>query len=45
LRNALKQFEFNSRNELSELLGKRAEQLKVEDFIYLTQNVIPNSNK
>ena len=38
LRNALKQFQFGSEKKLKDLLSKRAEQLSVGDFIFLTRN-------
>jgi 16S rRNA (adenine1518-N6/adenine1519-N6)-dimethyltransferase len=41
LRNSLKNYTFSDSEKIIFLLTKRAEQLKVEDFIYLTQNVIP----
>ncbi len=39
LRNALKTFTFETTEEITELLTKRAEQLSVEDFIILTKAV------
>jgi len=39
LRNALKLFTLNSNDEIEILLQKRAEQLNVEEFIFLTKNV------
>jgi len=39
LRNALKSFTLNSNAEIEILLQKRAEQLNVEEFIFLTKNV------
>ena len=39
LRNALKSFTLNSNDEIEILLQKRAEQLNVEEFIFLTKNV------
>ena len=39
LRNALKTFTFEKNNEVTALLLKRAEQLSVDQFIKLTQNV------
>tara|TARA_Y100001968_G_C19406686_1_gene744054 strand:- start:503 stop:1255 length:753 start_codon:yes stop_codon:yes gene_type:complete len=39
LRNALKSFTLNINSEMNKLLQKRAEQLEVEDFIFLTKNV------
>lgn len=40
LRNALKSFTFKQSEELTHLLTKRAEQLSVADFVFLTKNVI-----
>ena len=39
LRNALKSFTLNSNDKIEILLQKRAEQLNVEEFIFLTKNV------
>jgi len=39
LRNALKSFTWNLNDEIEILLQKRAEQLNVEEFIFLTKNV------
>ena len=39
LRNSLKSFTLNSNSEIEILLQKRAEQLDVEEFIFLTKNV------
>ncbi len=39
LRNSLGKFQFVESDTLLELLTKRAEQLKIEDFVYLTQNL------
>ena len=39
LRNALKSFTLNLNDEIEILLQKRAEQLNVEEFIFLTKNV------
>jgi 16S rRNA (adenine1518-N6/adenine1519-N6)-dimethyltransferase len=39
LRNALKSFTLDSNSEIEKLLQKRAEQLDVEEFIFLTKNV------
>jgi len=39
LRNSLKLFTLNSNSEIEILLQKRAEQLDVEEFIFLTKNV------
>ena len=39
LRNALKSFTLNVNHNMNKLLQKRAEQLEVEDFIFLTKNV------
>ena len=41
LRNALKSLHFNEFEGKAELMGQRAEQLSVEQFIYLTQQFIP----
>ncbi|MCP4550812.1 MAG: 16S rRNA (adenine(1518)-N(6)/adenine(1519)-N(6))-dimethyltransferase RsmA [Bacteroidetes bacterium] len=40
LRNALKSFTFKQSEEITHLLTKRAEQLSVADFVFLTKNVI-----
>jgi len=39
LRNALKPFTLGNESELQDLLNLRAEQLSVDDFIQLTNNV------
>jgi 16S rRNA (adenine1518-N6/adenine1519-N6)-dimethyltransferase len=39
LRNALKSFNFNNNESLTELLSKRAEQLGVDDFVRITNNI------
>ncbi len=39
LRNALKSFNFDKKESLTELLSKRAEQLGVEDFVRITNNI------
>ncbi len=39
LRNSLKNFNFSQPEILGEILSKRAEQLGVKDFVFLTQNV------
>lgn len=40
LRNALSKFEFLPGEKISELLSKRAEQLNVGDFVFLTKQII-----
>ena len=45
LRNALKSFTLNINSKTNKLLQKRAEQLEVEDFIFLTKNVQKKRNK
>lgn len=39
LRNALKSFNFDKKESLTELLSKRAEQLGVDDFVRITNNI------
>ena len=40
LRNALKQFQFYNHESIDELMQKRAEQLSVEEFIFLTNSCL-----
>ena len=45
LRNSLRKYTFPESGKIIDLLNKRAEQLDVGDFVYLTQNVINKSNE
>jgi 16S rRNA (adenine1518-N6/adenine1519-N6)-dimethyltransferase len=45
LRNSLRKYSFPESGKIADLLNKRAEQLDVSDFIYLTQNVINKSSE
>lgn len=45
LRNSLRKYSFPESGKISDLLNKRAEQLDVSDFVYLTQNVINKSSE
>jgi len=40
LRNALKVFQFKIEGSVTNLLAKRAEQLSVTDFVFLTNSII-----
>ena len=45
LRNSLRKYSFPESGKIIDLLKKRAEQLDVGDFVYLTQNVINKTNE
>ena len=45
LRNSLRKYSFPETGKIIDLLKKRAEQLDVGDFVYLTQNVINKTNE
>ena len=45
LRNSLRKYTFPESGKIIDLLNKRAEQLDVGDFVYLTQTVINKSNE
>lgn len=45
LRNSLRKYSFPESGTITDLLNKRAEQLDVSDFVYLTQNVINKSSE
>ncbi len=45
LRNSLRKYSFPESGKIIDLLKKRAEQLDVSDFVYLTQNVINKTNE
>lgn len=45
LKNSLKKYSFPESGKIIDLLKKRAEQLDVGDFVYLTQNVINKTNE
>lgn len=40
LRNSLKEYQFTQSEKIIEMLNKRAEQLTVSDFVFLTQNAV-----
>jgi len=45
LRNSLRKYSFPESGKITDLLNKRAEQLDVSHFVYLTQNVINKSSE
>jgi len=45
LRNGLKSFTFNPGDELTNLLNRRAEQLSVQEFVFITNQILVSGNE